>query len=805
MLIDMYMKCCSLSKAHQTFCQLPVWDVVAWTTMIAGYAEHGLGQLAIKFYDLMQSNGIRPNSVTFVCILKACGSIGAIQHIRKIQTEVEAEGLLQGELVGNTLIDMYATCGRPYLARQIFDKLPKRDVVSWNSLIKGYTESEQFAEVLKCFEQMKTEGLCPSSRTFVSALKACAAIGHLDKGEEICNEVERQGQLTKNPFIGCALIAMYMKCGALAKAQKVFDKVADRDVVMWTALIKGYVDQGHDNKALEIFEHMKVDNVPPNEVTFILIVKACANVRGLDRGSEIHAEIERQGLFQKDLVIGNSLVDMYGKCGDLAIAQEVFDRLSDRDIVSWNALIGGFIEHGFTRDALMCYEHMKLEGVSPDAFTFVYCLKACGTMQDVDKGAEVHLEIECEGLLTANIIGNALVDMYAKCGLLSKAEKVFDKLLVRDVISWTALITGYTELGDGENALQCFDKMHEHGIIPNAVTLLCCLKACTSIGSFDKGAKIHSEIERQGLLQTDLAVGNALIDMYAKCGSLDLAQQVFDRLTVCDAVSWNTLIAGYTEHGDVEDALLCFERMQSKGVYPNIVTFLCILKACSSIGAAQRGTRIHAEIERRGLLSNDLIGNTVVNMYAKCGSVNKAMQVFNKLPIRDVVSWTALMAGFTEIGQSEEVFYIFDRMLGEGIKPNPVTFVVVLTACTRKGLFMKCHSFFEAMSASYGVPPNLEHHSCVIDLLSRRGEVEMAVSMVMKMPFAPSSMLWHTVLGACRNTGSVQFGKQAFNNATQFHYNCSIPHMYPSNIYALQNEYSIDETRNFQIKTVYSN
>ena len=275
------------------------------------------------------------------------------------------------------------------------------------------------------------------------------------------------------------------------------------------------------------------------------------------------------------------------------------------------------------------------DGTPCNAITYVCILKACSSIGDSNKGQEIHTEIEKNGLLEINLLlCNALLDMYAKCGLLTKAQKVFDRIPVRDVVSWTSIIAGYTDHGHGEEAINAFELMYMEGVCPDVVTFLCVLKACGHIRDMVKGEEVHAKIESRGFLDINIIVGNTLVDMYVKCGSLTRAQEVFDGLHDRNLVSWNALISGHAELGKAEEAIKCFERMQLDGVSPDGITFVCILKACSSLGATSKGIEIHVEIERQGLIERDiLVGSTLVDMYARCGSLVKAHQVFDKLPV----------------------------------------------------------------------------------------------------------------------------------------------------------------------------
>ncbi|KAH7289958.1 hypothetical protein KP509_30G025700 [Ceratopteris richardii] len=346
-------------------------------------------------------------------------------------------------------------------------------------------------------------------------------------------------------------------------------------------LKRGYAQHGHGLKAIACLQQIREDGLVPNDVTFSCALKACGAVRAAERGREIHAEIISQGLLEKNIILGNALIDLYARCGMLIKAQQVFDELSSRNVVSWNVLITGYTENKHAKRALECYELMQGEGVCPNAVTFLSLLKACGSFGVAEKGSEIHSEIIRQRLLEKDIeLGNALIDMYAKCGALDKAQKVFDELPVRDQVAWTALLAGFSQHGQGDKALQCFDRMKEEGLSPDLVSFLCALKACGSIGAADRGSKLHAELVRERLLGNNNVLGNALVYMYGKCGVLQQARKVFDDLAVQDAISWTSLIAGYCQHGCNEKAENWFVRMENEGCHPDSVTFACIMKAC---------------------------------------------------------------------------------------------------------------------------------------------------------------------------------------------------------------------------------
>lgn len=334
------------------------------------------------------------------------------------------------------------------------------------------------------------------------------------------------------------------------------------NVVSWTALISGYVQSGLYDEALNGFRLMQSGGFSPNSVTFSCVLKACGIKGALEIGEKIHAEIHHQGLLQGNVILGTSLLDMYAKCNELGKAQEVFDNLPSRDVVSWNALISGYVQHGLFDKALNCFQHMQDEGILANETTFSCILKACGSMEYLEMGEEIHAQVRKRGLMGKSIIlDNSIIDMYAKCQMLGKAEDVFNELPVRDIVTWNLLISGYSTHGLCEEAISRFMQMRDEGFLPDSVTFICMLRACAIRGYLKMGEKLHGEVMEQGLLQNDVLLGTALIDMYAKCNVMEKAQEIFDQLHIRNVATWNALISGYANNGLGKEALNYFKQM----------------------------------------------------------------------------------------------------------------------------------------------------------------------------------------------------------------------------------------------------
>ncbi|KAI5062783.1 hypothetical protein GOP47_0023322 [Adiantum capillus-veneris] len=785
-LLNVYAKCGALAKAQLVFDELLFKTIVSWTTVISGYCQHGYCEQALSCFHQMQLGGFFPNKVTFLSILKACGGMGAIRRGEEIHEEIARRGLLMNDnVLGTALVDMYAKCGALARAQLVFEELPGRDIVSWNVLLAGYIQHGYSEVALNYYKQIKSEGLVANCITFACLLRACGCTGAADIGTEIHNEIAEMGFLRNDGLLGAALVEMYAALGLISKAQEVFEELLTRNAACWNVLIAAHSEYGQFEEALKCFDVMKLEGVTPNEITFACTLRACGEIGADGKGEELHDEIVRKGLLGKDDVLLTALVHMYVKCGSMSVAQQVLDKFSVQDVVSWNALITGYCQQGFCTEAFNCFQAMKRKGISPSSITFACLLKACSISDALEKGKMIHLEIVRGGLLEkVGALGNALVDMYGKCGDLAMAQQVFDQLPMQDVVSWTALIAGYSQHGQSQKALCCFQLMKHVGFSPDAVTFSCVLYACASIKDIEKGKEIHEEISREGLLEKDNVLAAALLDVYAKCGAFSLARQVFDQLPVRDVVSWNVLLAGYCEHGRSEEALECFDQMNHEGVSPDAVSFVLVLKVCGSTGASVKGEEIHAEMVREELLEKvGILGSVLVDMYAKCGAVSKAQEVFEELPERDVVSWTALIAGYAQTGRHDFVFHLLKKMIEEGIEPNVVTLLVVLSACSYSGLEDHGQMFFEDIKMS-STGPTFKHYTCMVDLFGRMGKLSKAVDMIKKMPSSDHLPMWFALLGACQKWGDAKLALLAFNSAVELDDKSPVPYLFMSKIYA---------------------
>ncbi|KAJ7550458.1 hypothetical protein O6H91_07G102400 [Diphasiastrum complanatum] len=623
--------------------------------------------------------------------------------------------------------------------------------------VTGLYKGGRLKEALQFLSLLNQQGSRAASYECVRLLQECGRTKALSDGREV-HALITNSALALNIFVLSTLVSMYAKCGSLTEAREVFDRMPTRTAVSWNAMITGYTKHGNGKEALGLCQRMRREGIMPDRVTLICNLNACASLGDLVEGKLLRAEIVKAGLMS-DVVVGNALIDMYAKCGSLGDAEEVFEKLPCRDVVSWNAMIAGYARNGKGEEAFNLYRKMRVNSFKPDRVTFVGILGACASLGALEKGKQVHGEAVEAGLECDVFVGTALVDMYAKCGSIVEASEVFKRMPRRDVASWNALIAGYAKLGNSEEALTLCEQMKSEGLKLDRATFLGVLSACANLESIEKGKQFHAEAVEAGY-ETDLYVGNALIDMYAKCGSLFYARQVFQKMSKKDVISWTAMIAAYVGNGSGAEAFNLYKQMKETGLKPDEVTFSLILSACAGIPSLEKGKQVHSDAIEAGLAFGIFVGTALVDMYAKCGNVTDARAVFDEMPARNVVSWNAMIAGYASHGDKREAFTLFKKMLKENVKPNEATLVSVLSVCSHLGLVDEGRRLFYSMPYQYGLSQTLEHFGCMIDLFGRAGLLVEAFQLMKEAPGSCDVSQLTAMLGACRTHGNLEIAEQ---------------------------------------------
>ncbi|XP_057865697.2 putative pentatricopeptide repeat-containing protein At1g56570 [Cryptomeria japonica] len=616
---------------------------------------------------------------------------------------------------------------------------------------------------------------------YSSLLLDCTRMKALEDGLKVHAHMLKSG-FNHNTSVNNKLLNMYVKCGSMIDAHKVFDEMPRRDIVAWNSAIAGYVHHGKAYEALNLFTQMQRLSIKPDEFTFGSVLKACSFLMDLEFGEFVYAYIIKSG-FESEEFVSCGLVCMYSKCAEMENARKVFDKMPHKDLVVFNAMIAGYGHNGYDVEALqLCFE-LQQTGLEPDPFSLSCILSVCANLGAIEEGKSVHAHIiKTEAVLDTTVV-NALITMYAKSGSLDDALKVFDKIPKRNAISWNAIIAGCAYNENNEETRKLFSQMQNIGMKPNQFTFAGILRSSTSVFSLEQGKQVHVSVVKRGL-ESDVIVSSALLDMYAKCAKLEDARLLFETMLKRNTVSWSTMISTYAQKGQSEQAVKLFTQMQLSGMEPNQFTFASLLMACASLASFKGGTQIHAYTLKGSYRSDVSVGNSLVDMYAKCGSIVESRKVFDRMPYQDVVSWTAMVVGYSQHGQGREAVQLFEKMQWMGMKPDQITFVGVISACSHAGLVYEGIHYFISMSEDYGIAPREEHYNCVVDLLSRAGLLEHATAFLYKMPFKPAALVWGSLLAACRIHGNMVLAKHAAEHLIELEPHRSGSYVQLSNIYA---------------------
>ncbi|KAL5734762.1 hypothetical protein ACOSP7_032623 [Xanthoceras sorbifolium] len=754
---SLFQKC---DFARSVFDSTPNPDVVLYNSMIRAYTGTDQHKEALELYYLMIERNLEPDKYTFTFVLKACTGVSDLEEGFLVHKQIIDKGLECDQFIGTGLVDMYGKMGELRLAREVFDKMPKRDVVAWNAIIAGLSQSSHPHEALGCFKSMRFRGVEPDLVSFLNLVPAVSKLADMSCCRCIHSYVIRRGF---DEVLSNGLIDMYCKCGDARVARCVFDRMRVKNDVSWGTMMAGYAHNGCFFKVLEFFDQIKNENLKMNKVSAGSALLAAGELGDLEKGKEIQDLVMRQN-FDIDVLLATSIMNMYAKCGELEKAKKLFGELPERDLVAWSAIIAAFVQSGYPEEALSLFRDMQKIYLRPNSVTLMSILPACAQLSLLRLGKSVH----CYAL-KANIdsdisIGTALVYMYAKCGFFSGALTIFNRMSCKDVITWNALINGYIQIGYPCDAIEIFHELGLSEISPDPGTMGSFLQACVLLNDLDLGSYIHGQIIKYGF-HSDSRVMNALIDMYAKCGNLSSAEILFYSTDfVKDEVSWNIIIAGSMQNGHAKYAISVFHCMRLENFQPNEVTFVSVLPAAAYLAVLTEGMAIHACIIRMGFQSNTLVGNSLIDMYAKCGTLNYAEKYFDEMENKDTVSWNAMLAGYAVHGQGNRATALISLMQKRYFEVDSVSFVNVLSACRHSGLVEEGRKIFDSMRDSHRVIPDLDHYACMVDLLGRAGLLDEALEFIMKMPIEPDAGIWGALLSACREHSNVKLGEVALDH-----------------------------------------
>ncbi|KAG9446242.1 hypothetical protein H6P81_012370 [Aristolochia fimbriata] len=558
-------------------------------------------------------------------------------------------------------------------------------------------------------------------------------------------------------YVWNTLLHLYVKSDLSCDASCLFDEIPEHNIVSFVTLIQGYASWEKYDDAVKLFLRLHREGYKFNAFVFTTILKLLVDLELPELNKCIHACVYKIG-YDSDPFVGAALIDTYSMSALVSDAREVFDRIIGKDLVSWTGMITCYAENGYWEEALELFSQMRTMGFQPNNYTFSSLLKACTGLELLLSGKSVHgFIIKCH-YESDNHVAGGLLDMYAKCGDIKDSRQVFEAMTHRNVILWSFMISRYAQSDHSEEAIMLFHLMRQTSVIPNDYSFSSVLQAIANVKDLEWGRQAHAHLVKVGF-DSDIYVANALVDVYAKCGKMEDAMQLFFEIDKKNEVTWNTLIVGFVQLGHWEEAFKLFCDMLDAQVPASQVTYSGILRACAGSAVLEQGTVIHSLVSKSVFLDDTIVCNALVDMYAKCGAIKYARKVFDTMEELDLVSWNAIISAYALHGLGEDALKLFTKMQESRVKPNHVTFVGVLSACNHVGLIDQGRSYFNSMIKDYGIEPCKEHYTCMVGLLGHAGHLDEAMKFIEEIPVEPSIMAWRALLGSCVIYNNIELGK----------------------------------------------
>ncbi|CAI9272533.1 unnamed protein product [Lactuca saligna] len=715
--------------------------------------DHKLYQNVLSVYKFCQSSSCPSDNFTFPFVLKACSAVNAVRNGKEIHCVILRTGFDQNVVVQTALVDFYAKNGDISIARKLHDEITQPDLVSWNALLSGYSFHGLNHEVIHLFNRIRLTDLNPNVSTFASLIPVCSRLDDLRIGKSLHGHVLKCGYFTHD-FLIPAFISMYGNNQDLSIARGIFDYASKKNVTMWNAMISAYTQNQKSHDAIELFIEMTRDHITPDMVTFVSIIPSS----GTDYGESLHAYVIKLGL-QNQPAIATTILSMYAKFGHLNSAKFLFDHMNYRNLLSWNAMVSGYVYNECWNMSFAAFCEMQTDGVHPDAVSIINILSACSRLEATRLGQSAHAFSLKSGIDSNLNLSNTLLAFYTDCHKMSYSFCVFERMDVRDNVSWNTLISGCVHNGEDENAILLLHQMQKKGVRFDLVTLISVLPCFKNLENLVQGMAVHGCGIKLGYA-SDVSLANALISMYMNCGELDTGKLIFDEIPNKDVISWNGLITGYHLHMVHKEGILMFAGMMKDGQNPNQVTLLNSLPMCYT---CMQVKSIHAYATRRwSVMLETLFMASLISVYGQFGDVRSCNFLFQMGEKGDISIWNAILAAHVESNHAMMVVSLFSSLLRVKIQPNYITILSLTSACAQIN-----HTNLTNCVMGYVLKKGIDKYVAVsnafIDLHAKSGNISYAEKVFDEM-LVRDIISWNTLIHGYGLHGN---GEAAFALFTQ--------------------------------------
>ncbi|XP_048334827.1 pentatricopeptide repeat-containing protein At4g39952, mitochondrial [Ziziphus jujuba] len=774
-LVDFYAKSGCMRTAHALVDRISQPDLVPLNALIAGYSLNGFDCEAYEVFRKICLMDLKPNLSTLASVIPVCTRLERFEIGKSLHGLSVKSGYFLNDFLVPTLISMYAGDTDICSARKLFDSVPLKTVAVWNAIISACTQMQKPVEAFMLFRHMLKSNTQPNLVTFVSIIPSCEK--YITKYSGLHAFAIKHGS-ENQPSVLTAFLSMYAKLGDVDSAKGIFYQMPNRNRLAWNSMVSGFVYNGLWELSLDVFCEMQCAGFDPDSVSIVSIVSACSKLEAVFLGKSVHAFSLRRG-FESNLNVSNAILAFYSGCSQFWSCFNLFHKMPIRNVVSWNTLISSCAHSRDMEMAFTLLYQMQEEGLEPDLVTLISILPGFSKSKNLGQGMAIHCCAIKTGFDLDVSLVNALISMYCNCGDLDAGRLLFYFMPEKRVVSWNAMMTGLRLHNLQNEVMGLFGEMMKDNQRPNHVSLLNILPACYIEL---QGKSIHAFAIRTGIVQ-ETPLLTSLIIMYARFDDVNPCILLFQMGNKEDISLWNAIMSVYTKTNNAKMAITIFSDLLLMGLEPDNFTILSLISACVQLNSINLANSVMAFLLLKGFDKNVIIGNALIDLYARCGNISIARKLFDELNGKDTVSWTVMINGYGLSGDGKAALDLFLQMELSGIKPDSFTYSTILSACSHTGLAKQGSKIFKSM-AENGIPPGVVHYSCMVDLLGRTGHLTEAYEMVKELPCKPSTSLLESLLGACRIHGNVELGEKIGRTLSVLDPENSRPYVMLYNIYA---------------------